>query len=156
MVPGEEPVAFETESFQLQVGIHQPSAAGLKIGESVFLPDTEELFGKNKTTSPPVSFGAQVGVAYNSNSRTSSTLPPGRFITSGGSLGNRDGDGNGNVRNQEKTLSIFVRSLQLRLFLTWLKLLPFLPKVLLLSSSLTAEERLGGNFSNDVHVLSTT
>ena len=142
MVPGEEPVAFETESFQLQVGIHQPSAAGLKIGESVFLPDTEELFGKNKTTSPPVSFGAQVGVAYNSNSRTSSTLPPGRFITSGGSLANWDGDGN--VRNQEKTLSIFERSLQLFLFLTWLKLLP---KVLLLPSSLTAEERLGGNFS---------
>ena len=54
-------------------------------------------------------------------------------------------DGDGNVRNEGKTVSVFLTSLQLCLFLSWLKFLPFPPKlakVLLLHPLYCAEERL--------------
>ena len=63
--------------------------------------------------------------------------------------------GDGNVRNQEKTVSLFLTSLQLCLFLSWLKFLPFLPKFycFVVSNYWRVTVIIS---QNDAHVLTTT
>ena len=52
------------------------------------------------------------------------------------------------MRKQEKTVSAFLMSLQLWLFLTWLKVLPFLPKFYCVHR-LQLQKSDCGNFSNN-------
>ena len=59
------------------------------------------------------------------------------------------------MTNQEKTVSIFLTSLQLSLFLTWLKFLPCLPRSIAFIVSNYGRATVVIS-QNDVHVLSTT
>ena len=64
-------------------------------------------------------------------------------------------DGDGNVRNQEKTVSVFLTLLQLCLFLSYLKFLPFPPKFYCFILSNYGRVTMV-NSQNDAHVLTTT